>query len=96
VVSWSTAHHRPPAADRRSPGRDRPARVLRALGEVAGEAALLVDPHNARELADRMIEVFESESLRASLKAKGFARVKEYTWAHSALQTYDLYTSLVR
>ena len=67
-----------------------------ALGEVAGEAALLVDPHNARELADRMIEVLESESLRDSLKAKGFARVKQYSWAHSALQTYDLYASLLR
>jgi glycosyltransferase involved in cell wall biosynthesis len=67
-----------------------------ALGEVAAEAALLVDPHNARELADRIIEVLESESLRASLKAKGFVRAKQFTWAQSALQTHDLYASLVR
>jgi glycosyltransferase involved in cell wall biosynthesis len=66
------------------------------LGEVAAEAALLVDPHNARELADRIIEVLESESLRASLKAKGFVRAKQFTWAQSALQTHDLYASLVR
>jgi glycosyltransferase involved in cell wall biosynthesis len=67
-----------------------------ALEEVAGDSAMLVDPHNARELADRVIEVLESESLRASLKAKGFARAKQYTWAQSALQTHDLYASLVR
>jgi glycosyltransferase involved in cell wall biosynthesis len=67
-----------------------------ALEEVAGDSAMLVDPHNASELADRMIEVLESESLRASLKAKGFARAKQYTWAQSALQTHDLYASLVR
>ena len=67
-----------------------------ALGEVAGDAALLVDPHNPRELADRMIEALESESLRASLKAKGFARIKQYTWTHSALQTCDLYASLLQ
>ena len=67
-----------------------------ALGEVAGDAAILVDPHNARELADRMIEVLENEPLRASLKAKGFARVKQYTWDQAALQTYDLYASLLR
>jgi len=67
-----------------------------ALGEVAGDAALLVDPDNARELADRMIELLESESLRASLKAKGFARITEYTWARAALQTHDLYATLLR
>jgi glycosyltransferase involved in cell wall biosynthesis len=66
-----------------------------ALGEVAGDAAVLVDPHDARDLADRMAEVLESESLRASLKARGFARAKQYTWAQSALQTYDLYASLI-
>jgi glycosyltransferase involved in cell wall biosynthesis len=65
-----------------------------ALGEVAGDAAVLVDPLNARELADGMSRVLESESLRASLTAKGFARVKEYTWSHAAAQTLDLYASL--
>jgi glycosyltransferase involved in cell wall biosynthesis len=63
---------------------------------VAGDAALLVDPHNARELADSMIKVLETESLRASLKAKGFARVKQYSWDQSALQTCHLYASLSR
>ncbi|HKT34258.1 MAG TPA: glycosyltransferase family 1 protein [Nitrospira sp.] len=67
-----------------------------ALGEVAGEAALVIDPYNARELADRMIEVLENEPLRASLNAKGLAHVKQYTWAQSALQTCDLYASLLQ
>ena len=66
-----------------------------ALGEVAGDAALLVDPYNARELADRMIELLESESLRASLKTKGFARTKQYSWTQPVLQTHDLYASLL-
>jgi glycosyltransferase involved in cell wall biosynthesis len=67
-----------------------------ALGEIAGDAAVVIDPHNARELADRMIDLLGSDSLRASLKAKGFARAKEYSWARSAFQTHDLYASLVR
>lgn len=67
-----------------------------ALREVAGDAALLVDPHNARELADRMIDLLDNEPLRASLKTRGFARVKQYTWDQSASQTYDLYASLLR
>jgi glycosyltransferase involved in cell wall biosynthesis len=67
-----------------------------ALAEVAGEAAILVDPLDARELADGLSRVLENESLRASLTAKGFGRVKEYTWSQAAAQTLDLYASLLR
>jgi glycosyltransferase involved in cell wall biosynthesis len=67
-----------------------------ALGEVAGDSAMLVDPQNPRELADSMIHVLENESLRAALTAKGFARVKQYTWSQAAQQTYELYASLLR
>jgi glycosyltransferase involved in cell wall biosynthesis len=67
-----------------------------ALGEVAGDAAMLVDPYNAREVADTIIQVLENEALRASLKAKGFERIKHYTWSQSARQTCELYASLLR
>jgi glycosyltransferase involved in cell wall biosynthesis len=67
-----------------------------ALGEVAGDAAVLVDPGDARELADSMIRILDSEPLRASLRAKGFARAKEYTWSQAALLALELYASLVR
>jgi glycosyltransferase involved in cell wall biosynthesis len=66
-----------------------------ALGEVAGNAAMLVDPCNARDVADAMIKVIEDEALRASLKAKGVARAGQFTWAQSAMQTCQLYASLV-
>ena len=67
-----------------------------ALGEVAGDAAILIDPQDACHAAEAITAVLENESLRASLRAKGFARVKEYTWLHAALQTRDLYASLLR
>ena len=67
-----------------------------ALGEVAGDAAMLVDPTDARDVAERMREVLGSESLRASLTSKGFRRVKQYGWPQAALQTCELYASLMR
>jgi glycosyltransferase involved in cell wall biosynthesis len=67
-----------------------------ALGEVAGDAAMLVDPRDARELADSMSRVLGSEPLRASLRVKGFARVKEYTWTQAAMLALELYASLLR
>ncbi|HKY71406.1 MAG TPA: glycosyltransferase family 1 protein [Nitrospira sp.] len=67
-----------------------------ALGEVAGDAAMLVDPYDAREVADTIIQVLENDTLRASLKAKGFERIKQYPWSQSARQTCELYASLLR
>jgi len=65
-----------------------------ALGEVAGDAAVLVDPQNARELGTAITNVLESESLRKSLKEKGFLRVKQYSWQRAAAKTLELYSSL--
>ena len=65
-----------------------------ALGEVAGDAAVLVDPRNARELGTAITSLLESESLRTSLKEKGFLRVKQYSWQRAAAKTLELYSSL--
>jgi glycosyltransferase involved in cell wall biosynthesis len=65
-----------------------------ALGEVAGDAAVLVDPCDVHALGEAMVSVLESESLRLSLKAKGLNRVKRYTWRQAAAKTVDLYTAL--
>jgi len=65
-----------------------------ALGEVAGDAALLVDPNNARQLGEAMVNVLESEPLRESLKKKGLVRVKQYSWQQAASKTLQLYSSL--
>jgi glycosyltransferase involved in cell wall biosynthesis len=67
-----------------------------ALGEVAGDAAILVDPSNAREVAQSMIQIIEDDALRASLKSKGFARARQYTWSLAASKTCELYASLLR
>jgi len=42
-----------------------------ALAEVAGDAARLVDPHDARALGEGMIRVLEDEPFRNVLKARG-------------------------
>jgi glycosyltransferase involved in cell wall biosynthesis len=62
-----------------------------ALAEVAGDAAVLVDPQDARALGEAMIRVLEDEPLRAALKAKGFARAKQFSWENAAVKTVELY-----
>lgn len=58
-----------------------------ALPEVAGDAALLVDPRSAEEIADAMARLRSDSELRLSLRARGLARAKEFSWKRAAQQT---------
>jgi len=52
--------------------------------EVAGDAALLVDPRSVREIAGAMQRIIEDEPLRNSLRQKGLFRAQQFTWRESA------------
>ena len=65
-----------------------------ALAEVAGDAAVLADPQDARALGEAMVRVLEDEPLRAALKIKGFARAKQFSWDNAAAKTMALYREL--
>jgi glycosyltransferase involved in cell wall biosynthesis len=62
-----------------------------ALPEVAGEAALLVDPFSVEEIARGMERLCFDEPLRTALRAKGLERVKRFTWERTAAALYALY-----
>ncbi len=64
-----------------------------AIPEVAGDAAVLVDPLSADEIAGALERVLASGTLRAELRAKGFARAKEFTWRRCAEQTWAAYAT---
>ena len=66
------------------------------LAEVAGDAAVLADPQDARALGEAMIRVLEDEPLRAALKIRGFARAKQFSWEQAAAKTVALYRELCR
>ncbi len=65
-----------------------------ALPEVAGDAAVLVDPEDAEQLGEAIVRVLEDRTLRATLRAKGFERAKRFTWEKAARQTLALYREL--
>lgn len=62
-----------------------------SLPEVAGDAALLVDPLNTEEIRTAMECVLEDVTLMESLKHKGFNRAKQFTWSACAKSTLDVY-----
>ena len=64
------------------------------LTEVAGDAAVIIDPHNAGQIAKAMLQVLESEQLREELRQKGYARAQHFTWPKAASKMLSVYQKL--
>lgn len=58
-----------------------------SLPEVAGDAALLVDPNDVEAIADAMLRLSRDETLRQTLIAKGYENVKRFSWEKAARET---------
>jgi glycosyltransferase involved in cell wall biosynthesis len=55
-----------------------------ACKEVAGDAALLVNPYSVDEITSAMERLVEDSALRRSLREKGIKRASMFTWKKSA------------
>ena len=62
-----------------------------ALPEVAGGAALLIDPDDAEGLVDALVAVLADPERAAELAAAGLARARACTWATTAARTLAVY-----
>ncbi|MDQ2944956.1 MAG: glycosyltransferase family 4 protein [Acidobacteriota bacterium] len=62
-----------------------------ALVEVAGDAALLVNPEETDEIADALRCLVQDSDLRNKLACLGRARAKLYTWDRAVTETYRVY-----
>ena len=65
-----------------------------SLPEVAGDAALLVDPNDISALARAIQSLLEDEQLRSELVQKGYQQAKKYTWDRSARRMLQVYQKL--
>lgn len=55
-----------------------------AMPEIAGDAALIVDPHSPKEIADAMERLLTDKDLREELLRRGQARKDLFTWDRTA------------
>jgi glycosyltransferase involved in cell wall biosynthesis len=67
-----------------------------SLPEVAGNAALLVDPASVRELTEAMAAVLQDEELRTSLQSKGPKQAARFSWEKAARETLAVYQSVLK
>ena len=62
-----------------------------SLPEVAGDAAVLVDPYDTRAIADGIYRVLTDQRLRADLKRLGLARAGQFSWESSVRRVREIY-----
>ena len=67
-----------------------------ALPEVAGDAALYVDPTDVASIAEGLQRILEDESLRRNLAARGLQRAKLFDPAHTTARLVDLLEAVAR
>jgi glycosyltransferase involved in cell wall biosynthesis len=66
-----------------------------ALSEVAGSAALLVDPLCTDKIAEGLRQLMQRQDLRADLSKRGRLRAAEFPWTRAVQQTYEVYRELL-
>jgi glycosyltransferase involved in cell wall biosynthesis len=66
------------------------------LKELAGDAAILVDPANADEIAQGVVHLLSDADARERLRERARERSKLFTWARCASETLDIIHAIAR
>jgi glycosyltransferase involved in cell wall biosynthesis len=66
-----------------------------SLPEVAGGAAMLVDPNSSDDIAASVRRILNDPKLAAELRQKGFAQAKKFSWRTMAEQTFQIYQQVL-
>ena len=66
-----------------------------ALSEVAGQAALLVDPEKQEEVTEGLLRLTSQDGLRNDFIERGLKRAAQFTWQEAVRRTWKVYESLV-
>lgn len=66
-----------------------------SLPEVAGNAAITVNPYSEKEIYEASITILENESLRKEMQIKGTKRSNLFTWENTAFLTLGAYKEVL-
>jgi glycosyltransferase involved in cell wall biosynthesis len=65
-----------------------------SLPEIAGEAAVLFDPHDVEGLAEAITKLLQDPDRRERLAAKGLERARSFSWEKTIAQTIEVYEAV--
>lgn len=69
---------------------------LSSLTEIAGEAAMLVDPYDVSAIAGGIRRVLTDTRLADELRRKGLLRAREFSWPVAVTRTQAIYQQFAR
>jgi glycosyltransferase involved in cell wall biosynthesis len=62
-----------------------------SLPEVAGDAAILVDPYDVSSIVEGVRRVLTDPRVADELRQKGLTRARDFSWERSVARTHDIY-----
>jgi len=65
------------------------------LREIYGDATIYFNPHDRKELAEKMLMVLTESGLRERLRSAGKQRARSYSWPRAAAETAGIIRELV-
>ncbi len=66
-----------------------------ACAEVAGDAALLVDPRSTNDISNSMSSLLHSEEVRQRLSLAGMGRASQFTWEKTAKAHLEVFETVL-
>jgi glycosyltransferase involved in cell wall biosynthesis len=67
-----------------------------SMPEVAGDAAVLIDPHNVEQIAETLLFVLLDPKLKQDLRERGLERATGFSWRRTAQQTLEVCRQVLR
>jgi len=64
---------------------------ISSLPEIAGDAAVLVDPYKIDSIAVGMKSIMEDRKLKDKMIQAGFKQAQKFSWAKTVAETIDIY-----
>jgi glycosyltransferase involved in cell wall biosynthesis len=62
-----------------------------SIAEVVGNAGMLVEPKNARQMAGSLIATCTEDALHERLRQRALMRAAQFTWQRTAAETYEVF-----
>lgn len=66
-----------------------------SMPEIAGDAAVLVDPTDEDDIKKKLRMVYGDDALRRQLIKRGIAQAKKFSWKKAARETAELYRKVM-
>jgi len=70
--------------------------IVSSLPEIAGDAAVLVNPEKPKEIAKAIYNIVSNSSFSSNLKNRGLKQVKNFSWEKTSLNTGEIYEKIVK